>query len=1001
MRGASYLSGGILLALAAMLGIATPLQAAVTFTGVGYLDGTGTYKYSKVLAVSPDGTIAVGESKNSSNITEAFMYDIATGVMTGLGFPVDADQNYSSAASVGITSTGVIKIAVNCNVTIGTTTYKQAYLWSSDLNGGAGGYTTDFILLPNGFNSIARALAVQLDDEVMITGMADDATLAQHGFRYRTLPSMLDLAKPPTSAYPNNAWGISAFGDVGGYSSNCQVGGGNHRNAWTFDPDGSVYTWLDTLQGPPSNVVESQSKSQMSLDGLCVVGRSTTNSGVAGSWEPFRQISGRQADGYADVEGIGYLPGQNYGEAYAVNGYGTVIAGYSMTLGVSPSDRKFFVWDTINGMQDLATLIGGVPAGWTIGTAGDVTWLSQSGETLVGWANHDGNTEGWVVQGLSVPPPPPPKIQTVTPNPENVVAGASYTKKLTLTAGRLPVPTWAKLQGPAALPAPVPGGRGATISGWTPTAADIGSYTVEVEASSATGSDTEQWVLNVIPPPAPTVLPWLPTGGTEVTVSGIYSFATKVELYKNGTDLVATATAPPADFSSGTYKFTGLPPMVTGDFYQARQTTGGADSALSTIWRVVQPTEMSFFDDVEAAVIKRDWLRYELPLNTEQNHTPGGSQSFKETTIPSGTGIIAGANWADATPTDPDDLYRYPVLFEFWMYDVAPAPGDTTSKARHRGGLYQFDAGGWQPGVAAKYILETGCFDGLRSAPPGQVYDNQKYQGRVVITGTSTNTVFNLVDLAPNRSTGWHKFSIKAGANKCWFYVDGKRGAKVLNVSPSLLDAIRVGNESGSPDMQPAWFDDISVRKFTETDPYLELTDITAYEGVPIPPTDQKGLDADTPDTVKLVMTGTLPTGLVASATSVEVGSTPTSGPVAVITISGTPAAGTAGTYTLNFTATDDVAVSGRAATGSVTITVGLGCNTPPQDVDGDSDVDLTDFGTFQACFNGPNRPWPGPPINQRDCSCLDADKDADVDLADFGQFQVCFNGPNRPPTCP
>ncbi len=75
-------------------------------------------------------------------------------------------------------------------------------------------------------------------------------------------------------------------------------------------------------------------------------------------------------------------------------------------------------------------------------------------------------------------------------------------------------------------------------------------------------------------------------------------------------------------------------------------------------------------------------------------------------------------------------------------------------------------------------------------------------------------------------------------------------------------------------------------------------------------------------------------------------------------------------------------------------------CSTPPQDVEGDGDVDLTDFGMFQACFNGPNRPWPPPPLDQQKCRCLDADSDGDVDLADFGAFQSCFNGPNRAPVC-
>jgi hypothetical protein len=74
-------------------------------------------------------------------------------------------------------------------------------------------------------------------------------------------------------------------------------------------------------------------------------------------------------------------------------------------------------------------------------------------------------------------------------------------------------------------------------------------------------------------------------------------------------------------------------------------------------------------------------------------------------------------------------------------------------------------------------------------------------------------------------------------------------------------------------------------------------------------------------------------------------------------------------------------------------------CNDPPQDADGDGDVDLVDFSVFQACFNGPNRPWPSS-ANQRACTCFDQDNDGDVDLIDFSVFQGCFNGPNRPPNC-
>ena len=67
-------------------------------------------------------------------------------------------------------------------------------------------------------------------------------------------------------------------------------------------------------------------------------------------------------------------------------------------------------------------------------------------------------------------------------------------------------------------------------------------------------------------------------------------------------------------------------------------------------------------------------------------------------------------------------------------------------------------------------------------------------------------------------------------------------------------------------------------------------------------------------------------------------------------------------------------------------------------DFDYDGDVDLSDFGTFQACYNGPMQtPW------RPDCSRADFDGDGDVDVGDFAVFQACFNGPDRAPTptCP
>jgi len=56
-------------------------------------------------------------------------------------------------------------------------------------------------------------------------------------------------------------------------------------------------------------------------------------------------------------------------------------------------------------------------------------------------------------------------------------------------------------------------------------------------------------------------------------------------------------------------------------------------------------------------------------------------------------------------------------------------------------------------------------------------------------------------------------------------------------------------------------------------------------------------------------------------------------------------------------------------------------------DLDGDGDVDLLDFGIFQANFTGPD----GSGMTPGDG---DLDGDGDVDLLDFGTFQANFTGP-------
>jgi hypothetical protein len=484
-------------------------------------------------------------------------------------------------------------------------------------------------------------------------------------------------------------------------------------------------------------------------------------------------------------------------------------------------------------------------------------------------------------------------------------------------------------------------------------------------------------------PPPPSVTPPLIAGMTQVTVASLGPLTTTATLYRNGAVVASKATGGAASVTFGAGD--GIAALVAGDQYAATQTTAGGTSDPSAP-RCVVPAALGFFDDFEAAQFQPCWQLQPLPLvlSAAQNHTPGGAQSAED---PAATGGEIGRDLTPTTPTDAN-----PVLFEVYLYHDS---GQTSEDQRHFATLANWSGDAYRAGTASD-LYSIGLYNAVSGAIETQPFDVTRYQGRRVAGATSD--WFNLSDPGcPSRSTGWHKFSIKAGGTSVLYYVDGIRGRKIP-ATPGSLDSLYLGNQLSSADGMDAYFDDVSVSAVVNHPPTLSLADITAQETIAITPTDEVGhvggSPADSPDAVELEMTGSLPPGLTATATKVS------GSPTATITINGTPASGSAAgsPYTLSLTVTDDL---GLTQSGTVTIIIRPPCNAPPEDVDGDSDVDLADFGIFQSCFNGPNRPYALPPGSDDDCKCLDVDPpggDGDVDLADFGKFQACFNGPNRPP---
>jgi hypothetical protein len=117
---------------------------------------------------------------------------------------------------------------------------------------------------------------------------------------------------------------------------------------------------------------------------------------------------------------------------------------------------------------------------------------------------------------------------------------------------------------------------------------------------------TKQWFVDVdnivikapgITDPVEVVGP-ISSMNNRITVTRIDPTATRVSLYRNGV-AYAFATAPPADFSSGMYIFTGLVPPNAGDVITATQVVGGVESIPS---RGITATSYLLLDDFSNGV---------------------------------------------------------------------------------------------------------------------------------------------------------------------------------------------------------------------------------------------------------------------------------------------------------------------------------------------------------------------------------------------------------------
>jgi uncharacterized membrane protein len=101
--------------------------------------------------------------------------------------------------------------------------------------------------------------------------------------------------------------------------------------------------------------------------------------------------------------GLGDLAGGSfYSFANGASSDGSVVVGN----GTSDSGGEAFIWDSVNGMRNLQSVLtsnyGLDLTGWTLTSA---RGISADGMTIVGYGTHNGNTEAWRANLTAVPEP--------------------------------------------------------------------------------------------------------------------------------------------------------------------------------------------------------------------------------------------------------------------------------------------------------------------------------------------------------------------------------------------------------------------------------------------------------------------------------------------------------------------------------------------------------------------------------------------------------------------
>lgn len=136
----------------------------------------------------------------------------------------------------------------------------------------------------------------------------------------------------------------------------------------------------------------------------------------------------------------------------------------------------------------------------------------------------------------------------------------------------------------------------------------------------------------------------------------------------------------------------------------------------------------------------------------------------------------------------------------WWVYD------DTLPRAY--GEVRSFSGGAY--GLGLEQIFAAGKYNSVTMA--GEVWKANKYQGRILYPSAGMGW-FNLDGPgSPNRSPGWHKFTITASeTGYVEFYVDGILSRTISGATPKGVNCVCLGFATSSSVNGDAWFDGVLV----------------------------------------------------------------------------------------------------------------------------------------------------------------------------------------------